>query len=1120
MSLHMNQFLWYPPKDRTKELDKIVDGNKSNTNLPDDKEAFLKSVSGWIRKLATVGQYTAAHLSDWIWVASQYRIGEERNPKAYTIARAYLLTLKKLLDNPSGKLGTFLADFHWVTDSAVSQLTDLVGEKTGRSYLLESELADIDAKIAELSKNKVPLSPEERTALEGYNNLFVDIESDTYYPGISRMLQSLVAESETDSRLNNYTTACIRYVLEPEDIIPDTLGYVGLVDDLYVIDKACRLLSKQKTWRPLLHCFNNEWPFLTNLTFQDAKQAIRLPNFLRFVGGTALNGITQSGSKNCIIVPEVGPCGLLTVFLGAILSLQHQISQSLSAHKFEIGEDLLLKDSTTTLRVRYGGVLTHGSDTFHTIEFKKKARITVDDQTLAFASRPAQPHKTLSNPKEFETWRKACTPPLLCNIVGRDFDRKQLAPEILFLTQKNRLDYYIRALRPMNAPIPEIVGISYVTSSGNEESFSGDDRSGSLVLACSDYFTAKEVLDSDPKTIRHIISDTPESLQKLSEEFSHTDFPSPMTLTAICGAYENEKIKEFTRNGYALWGIKNDDISVVSDFHTRIPSQGVIKRYQARQSFQKNNRRYTHLVPCAQVEALFTAMQSIRENAGDGADPYQEIVAFSAMRFLRNFSKFTLDFDEEEQGKLYGQLCSLQNACGAIAAFNQNARELLDVVNKIEKEWPLPNPKTVALKKILATRNETGPVMVLCKSAELVKKYSLNASCQFGNAPVKWLTFDQLRITAPVRQLIVPAWMDKKTMRELRGSGYAQRFDMLFYEYEMDWEKASQNATLVWQRRLASSMSTQWHTLEKKYGPIEKPSCVYSPSSEEESSILPEVDVGDEELKETVIQRIRDAAYATKPNGSETIKGQLITFEDSNSYIFLPPNGSVISLSNFFGNADEEPKETDHNAERLVSCPVAEVKAGDLLAFSTDSNRDLIDELADQLIRNHVETRRLADLWRTALITYLKEGGTVASLRVHLALNGLVRHPVTLRGWINGNGIIAPLQYKNAIRSIAQTTKHQELCENLKAVDKAIEKIYSARSEAANEFLKEISSKDLSFAEGKASINFRGHQINYELHRVLSIDPPQEIISQCLGRIMSISFKPTDTPQKNPKSYI
>lgn len=1104
--MRMSQYIWYPPKSRTKELDKQVEANRSSRHpLDSNPDEFLKNVSDWIRKLALIGNYTAAHLSDWIWVAAQYRIYKEKDNEAYILARAYLITLERLLENSTQEIETFLADFHWITDSAVSQLTNLLGRKTSHSFLSTAEKQAIEDNLTVLSEDTSPLTEEEHHILDEYRELFSDVESDTYYPGISEMLQTLIDEADSGNGHSIYATACLRYVIEQEDVIPDTLGYIGLVDDLYAIDKACHAIRDQKTWSPLLKRFSSEWPFLNSLTFQDSKQAIRLPTLLRFVGGSALNGMGNTGSKNGIVLPEVGPCGLITAFLAAIQSLQAQASKAGdgSQQTYEIGDDLLLQDSTTALRVRYGGKLEYGDQVFHTIELGKNTRITVDDDTLTFASRPAKPHNTLSPPKDFHDWKDACTPPLLCNIVGDEFDRKAVSPEVLLLTQKNRLDHSVRTLNPMNTSIPEMVGVTYVTSSGNEESLSGTDCSGSLIWACSDYFTAKELLETEDCTIKHIICDTPHTLRKLEEAIGGNSYLAEKTLTAICGIYEMEEIRELQQNGYHSWLLRDEDISVVSDYPDKSQTPGPIKRYQAKQTLQGNVKKRIHNVPSPEIDGILSATESLREENKTLNEPYLDIIVLSAMRFVRNFSKFPLDFDDLEERKLLDQLVNLQKACSTVADFNANALTLLKEVNEVAEKWPLENPKKTTIHELVTPLDGSDTVAIMCKSTELAEKYTRGKRGYPGQTKVIWTTLKQLRDLAPVDRVIVPTWLDKTSMRELRCSGYARHIDMVFYDFEADWESCSQNAATAWQRKLSSTMSKQWGVIEKKYGPIEKPACVTSQKIEPSPRPSPDIDIGDEQLSDTVVQRIREVAYS-RPNEAGTTKGQLVTFEDSGSYIFLPPHGSVISLTKFL-EATNETNKDGIDAERLVSCPVSDVREGDLLAFSASRNSDLIDDLANRLIRNHTQIRETANLWRKALKAYIAEGGTIETLRLHLASNGLVRHPVTIRGWINSDSIIAPLQYSRAIQSIAQTTKHEELFDNVSAVLKAIETIYSARSKAANEFLKEIASKDLSFAEGKATIAFEGHEIMYQLHRVQSIDSPREVPVQDIGKIITVT---------------
>ena len=64
---------------------------------------------------------------------------------------------------------------------------------------------------------------------------FENISSEIYLPGISPMIQVLLKEAQEGNENTVSARAALQYLVEEHDVIPDSLGYVGLVDDIFVI---------------------------------------------------------------------------------------------------------------------------------------------------------------------------------------------------------------------------------------------------------------------------------------------------------------------------------------------------------------------------------------------------------------------------------------------------------------------------------------------------------------------------------------------------------------------------------------------------------------------------------------------------------------------------------------------------------------------------------------------------------------------------------------------------------------------------------------------------------------------------------------------------------------------
>ena len=79
--------------------------------------------------------------------------------------------------------------------------------------------------------------------------------------------------------------ACLRYVLEKQDIVPDGLGYLGLVDDIHAIEVTFKNLNGQNAFRPLVEWLCAEQPPLARISFQQGRDRIRFDQYLQAVFG-------------------------------------------------------------------------------------------------------------------------------------------------------------------------------------------------------------------------------------------------------------------------------------------------------------------------------------------------------------------------------------------------------------------------------------------------------------------------------------------------------------------------------------------------------------------------------------------------------------------------------------------------------------------------------------------------------------------------------------------------------------------------------------------------------------------------------------------------------------------
>lgn len=1099
--------MWYPPKERTQKIDAELENLEGAAASEEFRSSsFLVSVSAAVRQLAVGRTIAQAQLRDWIWIGSQYRLNSGKRNRASAISLRALLFLAKHVGKTDATPEELRRDLNWVTDSTISELIGELGANATNRFMSQEETALVESRLETLTLNSLPLNPEERVRLEEYLTLFRDVASEVYLPGIAELVTKIATHAESDSINQVLATACLRYVLEEDDVVSDSLGYLGLVDDIHALELTYRRLEQRSTWQPVVDSLNSRYPYLTRVSFAESDGVVRLSPYMQAIFGAGTGELGQAGTRACLVLPETRICGLIASFLAALESIRRQTDLDQESLEFRPGDDIFFGDAAADIRARYHGVLEVAGQNFHMIELRN-GRQNIAEHLLRQARKAASPHARLSKQEDFQEWKRTHSPSPLTFLVGGEFKLKDVRPEVLFLTKRHRLDALLPEVKPMGQTISDLVGIKYISSRGNEENLSRSSGREPLIWACSDVVTAKELLRSREQGFnpRFIISDEPEQAFDLDAATAGDGDTNAYSHLVFAPLHAMEAVQQLAKQNFNIWFLKQSDVFLVPnrEINRRALSAGAVSRFQRRQEIQSHVVTEIRDVQSDPIEFLHEYQREFRKASRNGGDPHLELLAASIGVFLRRFTRFPLEFGEFEKDELRKLLKAVASQAAVLADYNADVSGFLGH-NKSLLEGDLPeNPKAAMLESIIRD-HPYADIAVACPSSQVaaLAEQRTQACPVLGRA--RWLSALEVRRNAPFGRVIVPGWIDKHTMREFRNNGYAEHIDLLLYGFEKEWEAKSRKALKSWEGRLTRTMRTQWVEAKERFGDIEEPAFI-ADSREEPGSIdgglesEPDTDLYDVKF----IDAIRRSTQENRA-GQPIVKARLVTFDEPGTYIYLPPNGSVISLSRAIGAVGGSIE--GKMAERLIRCPVEEIGPGDLLAFPMDSKSDLLSTLAERFLRDSGETIRSADLWREALRRYLgRTGKNETALQRELEKAGLKRHPFTIRLWIAGMDIVAPLQYAEAVPIIAEVTRDEELMSVKEKVIEAIDMVYQARWMAAGELLRQLARQDIVFSEGLASVTIEGFNVQYRLMRVGVIDPPTLVPQDYVGVLSNIS---------------
>jgi len=141
-----------------------------------------------------------------------------------------------------------------------------------------------------------------------------------------RFLCDVLNNEGWNEEQKNWARGALKYVHVEDDLIPDDLGIIGLLDDVYVVQTALDLiLPDRHPWIELISELQMAWPFLRDVIFEYQNQEYSFSDFSLVNSALICPELrnNEKGLKTILILPSAGTVpfyiGLCAVF-GAIYS--------------------------------------------------------------------------------------------------------------------------------------------------------------------------------------------------------------------------------------------------------------------------------------------------------------------------------------------------------------------------------------------------------------------------------------------------------------------------------------------------------------------------------------------------------------------------------------------------------------------------------------------------------------------------------------------------------------------------------------------------------------------------------------------------------------------------------
>lgn len=1153
MSIQLNQqkqitvSLWFPPKSRINAIDKrLTEYAKRWSTMPSEWDECIRETSSILRAAFRLKKFPSHQTQRWIWIASQFRIWGPENETVRTAAGSAMDVLSFSISEHGNAINRITADLNWVVSTTTEAIVNATGEQDLRAMMSKEERSQImetlDAIVIEDNLTADIL----RARTEDQLSEIRDFANAQYLRTILRKLRFLFDAASSDVEADrSIALKSLSYLAENLDVVRDDLGFLGLVDDIYVIEWAFAQIRRETLWLPIQAEMMRRWPFVGQLVIRSGKHRILLDRYIRHIAFNALRFIDENPNKpSLLVIRENGPYPFIVTVLaamGATLN-RRQISTS-KGIGFKDGQDIVLLGSKKPIKLRYAGKHIYEDKALHMVQVRdNNGTVSISDDYLRSAEVSSSPHVLLSTNNELQAWKAGYGPSPLDYISSHGKDN-EVRKGVLLVCRRNKLDQFVEELRPFDQPISSTIGMRYRTNTGKDQDYANSIVEYPILYACSDTSTALELIEAPPDHIKEwiVVTDGARFGSALLNEIEPTNEDNPYTLLILGEMNERQFVSKIIQTGANCLHVAYSDIEPPSPKPVKLPKNrtGALSVI-LRQSQLVETHRDTHTIRQPFYEELADIVGKIGDEIRNGNEEL-EAIKFDAGQLLRTALGMPCDEDHEYLALISKVAAKVKSRASAMKLYSENVSELHDLLSSTEGTLPSVG-RFREITRVISTRSDETTVTVLCKSQRVAEECELITRGLDTYQNCEWISFNQLERRGAVDHLLVPGWIEGGAMPKCVDIGFASITDFILLPFEKAGVERLTSATTRLsarlRRRTARELNKQWNRVGSQQGEgkdlWERASDIVANQElaiPEPKSITVEEFDEIKILEQESISAVLEISIRNSEAGDDAT-GIPVIFDDLESFAVFPENGSVIELSELEElnrsssmeshsipslNSSERDTNTAINDEGSIINPGGRSQAGSLevsrrvqnltqgmlIAIPKERERDFINIQANKFLPNAEQIRSTANIWRKSMRRYIATPGyDEKSLIEKLRASGIRRHPFTVRNWLVSDHVIAPRQRKAIIPLIAQSLGQIFFPEDPADVLRAIDLLYDSRQRAHATLAERIFSEGLDLGGDGIAIELDGASIEYFLRRVQAVGAPIKFSRARMGHIL------------------
>jgi uncharacterized membrane protein YkvA (DUF1232 family) len=871
-----------------------------------------------------------------------------------------------------------------------------------------------------------------------------------------RFLCDVLKNDGWNEEQKNWARGALKYVHVEDDLIPDDLGIIGLLDDVYVVQTALDLiLPDRPPWIELISELQMAWPFLRDIIFEYQNQEYSFSDFSLVNSALICPELrnNEKDFKTTLILPSAGT----VPFYISLCAVFGTIYSSVKIKRDDIGlviDQKVLVDNTAV--AIFDGLDQLGNETFirlkqfnvrkgkkletiNRIPIHEAPRICIASDDLKTHGKISTRLHTTDTPlSAIERLLHLQYPLQFSNIKGR----------VWLISVSSHVNKLMKEISIYGQKLIDIFPVGHIKRDGTSEVWGRKfGETAPLLTVISDMDLAADFIeDQEVNKDDYIIIDM---TGVNSSRISAFEILQSFDARILC-VIEEKNASLISNQHYSDF----DSWEWAPDQARKLLSKSIREGKLSTHPFNENdvkasrcyslNTNETILVFTAaqisfnHIDELSHYIRNRKDEVSYDLDKVYDILIGSFLSLTRNtfsvlesislFKDVSIKLDESTV-LLEGSVFLSENEQELIRASIVGLRSLVD-------EMEADNPKSSHLELML---DDNSDAKILFSDPR--KNIPLNEEC-ISQAD-KYVTISDLG-TMDIQELIIPFWPGKDRVWQLISRPTVKSLHYVLYEFENKWKRNFENKRNY--QRVSRHKSTDNSSIfpTVRNWPIQKEAINGSQPVHENVKSNDLIELRNQRRANRFIGEVSDTVEAADT------QVKLVVFQGWGC-AFLTDTYQAHVVTHLF--TDEFNK--DNNATVKTKL-VKDLISGDILVFLRGTSKDAIKDLADSNMPEG--TREVATLWQKALRKLIYSGLTdFKHLHDDLEREGCKRHIVTIKHWFESGDVIGPRDAKNgALVAIAKVTGDKELKTRINECNEAISLVWSEHLSAASTIAKKV----------------------------------------------------------------